>query len=34
MIEAGEIEHLFDVGLFRTVEHRRRNWHAVTQIAA
>src|SRR6187455_2811928 len=34
MIEAGEIEHLLDVGLFRPVEHRRGNRNAVTQIAA
>src|SRR4029079_1493920 len=34
MIEASEIEHLLDVGLFRTVEHRRRNWDAMAQVAA
>src|SRR6185312_14748696 len=34
MIEAGEIEHLLDVGLFRPVEHRRGNRNAVTQVAA
>ena len=34
MIEAGEIEHLLDVGLLGAVEHRRRNRHAVTQVAA
>ena len=34
MIEAGEIEHVLDVGLLGAVEHRRRDRHAVAQIAA
>ena len=34
MIEAGEIEHLLDVGFLGAVEHRRRNRHAVAQVAA
>src|SRR5262249_36217177 len=34
MIEAREVKHLFDVGLFRAVEHRRSDRNAVTQIAA
>src|SRR5215213_2023248 len=34
MFETGEIEHALDVRLFRSIEHRRGNRHAVTQIAA
>ena len=33
MIEAREIQHLFDVGLFRAVEHRGGDRNAVTQVA-
>src|SRR6202035_5593763 len=32
VIEAGEIEHVLDVGLLGAVEHRRRDRHAMTQI--
>src|SRR5580693_1050348 len=34
VIEAGEIEHVLDVGLLGAVEHRRRDRHAVAQIGA
>ena len=34
MIEAGKVEHLLDVGFLGAVEHRRRDRHAVTQVAA
>ena len=33
-IEAGEIEHVLDVGLLGAVEHRGRDRHAVAQIGA
>src|SRR5580692_5765306 len=34
MIEAGEIEHVLDVGFLGAVEHRRRDRHAVAQVGA
>src|SRR5262245_12761455 len=34
MLQPGEIEHVLDVGLLGAVEYRRRNRHAVAQIAA
>src|SRR4029079_8127292 len=34
MIEAGQGEHVLDVRLFRSVEHRRRDRYAMAQIGA
>ena len=33
-VEAGKLQHLLDVGFLGAVEHRRRDRHAVAQVAA